>query len=50
MPVSHDTNLNMLFTEGIRQLYWIEKHTADILPDLQEAAASAAEKPAGAVS
>jgi ferritin-like metal-binding protein YciE len=40
MPVSHDTNLNSLFTEGIRQLYWIEKHTADMLPDLQEAAAS----------
>jgi ferritin-like metal-binding protein YciE len=38
MPVSRDTNLNDLFTEGIRQLYWIEKHTADTLPDLREAA------------
>lgn len=38
MPVSRDTNLNNLFTEGIRQLYWIEKHTADTLPDLEEAA------------
>jgi ferritin-like metal-binding protein YciE len=43
MPLTKDKKklpLIQIFTEGIHQLYWIEKHTADIMPDMIEGVTS----------